>query len=86
MMAIRELKRITRGPIVFSFFNSFSLSAMVRFVKNAVKNHIPTDRIPIRKKIIVAELESVGLEVIKIIPALLGVSPMCIVVAKASKN
>ena len=81
IQAIRELKRITKGLIIFSFFNSFSLSTIVRLAKNTINRRIPTDRIPISNKKIIAELETLGMEVIKFIPVLFGISPHCIVIA-----
>ncbi len=82
-LAIRELNRVADGPIIFSFFNSFSLSAGIRSVKNMVKGRESTDRIPISRKTIVAELENEGMEVRKIIPAFRGISPLCMVVAQS---
>ncbi len=82
LKAIRELKRITKGIILLSFFNSFSLSAGLRSVKNRIKRHKPTDRLPISAKTLIMELRSEGIEVIRIIPMIWGISPLCIAVAR----
>jgi len=49
-VAIKELRRITSGPVIFSFFNSFSFSSCAKSIKNIVRKYRPTDRIPISKK------------------------------------
>jgi len=82
IQAIRELHRIVTGTIIFSFFNSFSLNSGFRRIKLFVRGKIPTDRIPIRKKTIITELQSEGIDIIKILPVSRGISPLCLIVAR----
>jgi len=82
IMAMKEFKRISKKFIIFSFFNSHSYSAVFQLVKNRIKHYKPTDRIPVSKKIIVSELESQGIKVLKIVSRLRGISPLCIVIAQ----
>ncbi|MBW2364411.1 MAG: class I SAM-dependent methyltransferase [Deltaproteobacteria bacterium] len=43
-----ELKRISRGPVLISFFNSFSIIAYTRRTKYLFKGRMITDRVPIK--------------------------------------
>jgi SAM-dependent methyltransferase len=80
--ALLELKRITRRFIIFSFFNSQSCSTVIKAVKNKLKHKAPTDRLHISKSTIIKEVESQGIEVIRIVSRLWGISPQCIVIAQ----
>ena len=84
--AIRELKRISPDLVILSFFNSFSLSAVLKKIKNKILKRNPQDRLPINKKIICEELEREGLVVEKAIYPLFLISPMCILVARSNKT
>lgn len=44
--ALRELKRISHGPIILSFFCNWSLDAATFWLKHLVRHTQPTDRIP----------------------------------------
>ncbi len=82
IMAIRELKRISKQFIIFSFFNSNSIGACIKSMGNTIKGNKPTDRIPISKKTITRELADQDLKVKKIVSRLWGLSPLCIIVAQ----
>ena len=81
VMAMKELKRISKKLIIFSFFNSHSFSAAIKSAKYSIKHYKPTDRISVSKKTIINELEAQGIKVLKIVSRLWGVSPLCIVIA-----
>ncbi len=80
--ALLELKRITKKFIIFSFFNSQSCSTLIKAVKNKLKHYTPTDRLPVSKSTITKEVESQGIEVVRIISRLWGISPLCLVIAQ----
>jgi ubiquinone/menaquinone biosynthesis C-methylase UbiE len=79
--AMAELRRISRGPVLVSFFNSFSISALIRKARNFIKGSVVTDRVPIKMRLFFAELKSQGLQPVEAIPARWGISPMWYVVA-----
>jgi hypothetical protein len=80
-LAIRELKRISKGPVLVSFFSIFSLSALIRLLKYKILKRSPTDRIPIHPRTLAAEFEREGLQITRTIPVCWGISPMTILVA-----
>ena len=80
--ALVELRRISRGPIIVSFFSSRSLSGIRFRVKHMVRRTTPTDRIPIPPGQFADEAERAGLMVTSIIPVFRGVSPMCYLVLR----
>jgi SAM-dependent methyltransferase len=84
--ALAELYRISRGPVIISFFNSFSLSAMFRKLKNRLKNRQPVDRIPIPMRVFKAELQAAGFSVKKAYAVRWGRSPHWYVVAEPGHN
>lgn len=45
--ALRELHRISAGPVIVSFFNSFAIDAIKFRIKHFLRGTRPTDRIPI---------------------------------------
>ncbi len=79
--AIAELARISSGPVIISFFNSFSLSAQWRRLKRRIKGVTPKDRIPIPRALLEADLESQGLKAIDWHATRWGISPHWYVVA-----
>ena len=63
VLALRELARISRGPIVISFFCSQSVSSAVFLLKNR-RCHTPaTDRVPISFKAMSTDIAAAGLKV-----------------------
>lgn len=79
--AIRELQRVSRGPVVISFFNSFSLSASMRKIRYIIRGAGITDRVPIKMSLFLSELKSQGMRPVDKIPVRWGVSPMWDVVS-----
>jgi ubiquinone/menaquinone biosynthesis C-methylase UbiE len=81
LKALRELRRISRGPVVLSFFNSFSLDAAYRRLCNTVQGRTAKDRIPIAYETFHTEIRSTGFKVHKKIAVRWGISPHWYVVA-----
>lgn len=73
--ALAELARVSRGPVVASFFCSFSLSALKFRLVNALKGVTPTDRVPIPLAEFTADVEAAGLRVEAVLPVRWGISP-----------
>ncbi len=63
--ALRELKRVSRGPIVVSFFRNRNLGALKFRVKWLLRGRRPVDRIPISLRAFRADVEAAGLVVRK---------------------
>jgi ubiquinone/menaquinone biosynthesis C-methylase UbiE len=61
--ALRELARISRGPIVISFFCSESISSTAFLLKNQLRRTPATDRVPIPFRAISADIAEAGLKV-----------------------
>lgn len=85
-LALAELSRICKGPIVVSFFCSFALSALKFRVVNALKGITPTDRVPIPFKAFRADLEAVGLIADEVRPVRFMVSPQTYVKAVKART
>lgn len=79
--AIAELHRISHGPVVISFFNAFSVSALMRRLKYSMKRMPVTDRVAIKMSQFLSELKSQGMRPVDKIPIRWGVSPMWDVVS-----
>jgi ubiquinone/menaquinone biosynthesis C-methylase UbiE len=73
--ALTELARISRGPIVVSFFRTLALSALKFRVVHALRGDSPTDRVPIPLRAFREDLEACGLRVDAVLPVRFGVSP-----------
>jgi ubiquinone/menaquinone biosynthesis C-methylase UbiE len=65
--ALAELKRITKGAIVVSFFNLMSLGAWSRRIRYALKGRAITDRVAIPSSTLRADCDSVGLVLSQVI-------------------
>jgi SAM-dependent methyltransferase len=61
--ALRELGRISRGPIVVSFFCSRSISSAAFLLKNRLRRRPATDRVPISFRAFAADIAAAGLQV-----------------------
>lgn len=72
---LKELLRISDGPIVLSFFSNFALSALRFHVTNAIRSRKPNDRIPIWYHYFKKEFTAVGLRCVGYYPVRYGVSP-----------
>ena len=81
LRALRELRRICRGPVVLSFFNSFALDAAYRRLVNKARGRTPRDRIPIPYTVFHGELLTAGFRVQQTIAVRWGISPHWYVVA-----
>jgi SAM-dependent methyltransferase len=58
---LTELTRVSRGPVVISFFCSESFSAIRFRIKSRLKGENPTSRIPIPLDTLKADIEACGL-------------------------
>lgn len=74
--ALTELRRICRGVVIVSFFNTFALDAVKFRWKHALRRTTPTDRIPIPSRILENEADSADLEVVSRNAVMWGLSPM----------
>lgn len=63
--ALSELGRISRGPVIISFFCSRSLSSAGFLLRNRLRKQPANDRVPIPRSTIVAEAAVAGLKVRK---------------------
>ena len=70
--ALRELRRIARGPIVVSFFRNLAWDAMTFHLKHFIRRRRPTDRIPINLSVFRRDVEAAGLTITQT----LGVRPL----------
>jgi len=72
--ALRELQRISAGPMVVSFFCSWGWDGFYFHLRNALRRRKADDRIPIGYRTFAGEVESVGLRVRRVLPTRPGVS------------
>lgn len=61
--ALRELKRICKGPIVISFFCNLAFDAAVFHLRQALRSKPETDRIPISRSAMARDIHAAGLNV-----------------------
>lgn len=61
--ALCELRRISRGPVIISFFCSQSVSSATFLLKNRLRKNPATDRVPIPFRTLSAEIAAAGLVV-----------------------
>jgi 2-polyprenyl-3-methyl-5-hydroxy-6-metoxy-1,4-benzoquinol methylase len=73
--ALAELRRISRGPVIVSFFNSMALDALVLGIRSFLRRRTPTDRIPISMSQFLADAGKAGLELDQAFPTRWGISP-----------
>ena len=73
--ALSELARVSRGPVVVSFFCSFALSALKQRIANAARGVVPADRVPIPFRAFREDLEAAGLRADAVYPVRFGISP-----------
>lgn len=81
LRALGELRRISRGPVILSFFNSFALDAVYRRLRDKVRGRTRRDRIPIPYSTFRAELLAAGFRIQGKIAVRWGISPHWYVVA-----
>jgi ubiquinone/menaquinone biosynthesis C-methylase UbiE len=85
--ALKELARVTDGPIIVSFFNSYSLSAGWSKFKNFLRNKKPIDRVAISFHVFKRDIESCGLKIVGTYFCRYGISPQTYIkVIKATSS
>lgn len=82
LCALAELRRVSRGPVIVSFFNAFACDAVYRGLRNRLLGRRPADRIPVPMSRFQAEVEASGFQVREKIAVRWGVSPLCFVVVE----
>jgi SAM-dependent methyltransferase len=70
--ALKELRRISRGPILVSFFRDLGTDALAFRLKHLLRGSKATDRIPISLAALRADIEAAGLKIV----AARGVRPL----------
>jgi len=80
--ALAELGRLTKGPIVVSFFCNRALDSALFHVRNFVLRHTPTDRIPISLGRMREDVKHAGLRIERVLPARFGLSKQFYLVLK----
>lgn len=75
------MARISRGPIIASFFSSFAIDALTFKLLNTIRGITPVDRIPIPEREFRADLEAAGLRVLSVEGVRYGISPQTYVKA-----
>lgn len=66
--ALKELRRICKGPIIVSFFCNIAYDALTFTIKNIVRRKTPNDRIPISPKTFNKDIQKAGLVAKKWLP------------------
>lgn len=75
MRALTELARISKGPVIVSFFNAFALDAVKFKLKHALSGKVPNDRVPIPMGEFTEDAKKAGLRVDQSYPTRWGISP-----------
>jgi membrane-associated PAP2 superfamily phosphatase/SAM-dependent methyltransferase len=73
--ALKELRRITQGPIIVSFFNANTIDARFKCLMNGLRGTTLQGRIPIPFRTFSSDVEAAGLRVDAIFPTRRWVSP-----------
>lgn len=79
--ALSELRRISRGPVIVSFFNAFALGAARFHLKHVLRRTIPLDRVPIPAWSFLNDVRRAGLTPVALHAAVWGISPLWHVVS-----
>jgi SAM-dependent methyltransferase len=74
-LALAELRRITAGPVIVSFFNAFALESLRFRFKHWRRGTWPLDRIPIPLAVFEEDIAAAGLRIDRRIAVMWGVSP-----------
>jgi SAM-dependent methyltransferase len=72
--ALKELRRICRGPIVLTFLNSFALDRYSSWLKAKLRGRKRDSQLPIPFKTFASDIEAAGLKIDKKIAAHWGIS------------
>ena len=84
--ALRELRRISRGPIVVSFLNSFALDRVAYWMKALFTRRSQLHQLPISFGTFAADIAAAGLQIDKRIAAHWGISSRWfLVLSRATK-
>lgn len=75
MAALRELRRICKGPVIVSFFNADTLDGILFKLKWLVRPGQPKDRVPISMNQFVADAAAAGLQLDGTYPTRGRISP-----------
>jgi len=73
--ALTELARISKGPVIVSFFNSFALDAVKFKLKYALSRRTPNDRVPLPLTAFTTAARAAGLHLDHAYPFRWGISP-----------
>ena len=73
--ALKELARVTDGPIIVSFFNSNSISALINKFKNFLLKKKPQDRFSVSLNTFKKDVKSAGLVITDCFYTRFGISP-----------
>jgi SAM-dependent methyltransferase len=73
--ALAELRRVSRGVVLVSYFSNMALSAFRFHVGKALQGRTPTDRVPIWFSALESDLDQAGLVVVSKYPVRYGLSP-----------
>jgi 2-polyprenyl-3-methyl-5-hydroxy-6-metoxy-1,4-benzoquinol methylase len=79
--ALSELRRISRGPVIVSFFNAFALEAVRFHLKHALRRTTPSDRVPIPAWNFLNDIRRAGLKPVSVHAVTWGISPLWHVVS-----
>ncbi len=63
--ALSELARISKGPIVISYYSTHCLDAVTFRIKNGLRKRNPTDRVPIPPSVLAQDARASGLNVVR---------------------
>lgn len=84
--ALSELARVTRGPVVASFFSNFALDSLKFHVLKAVSGRNKGHRFPCSTRTFLSDVDAAGLEVSVVEPVRFVVSPQTYVKAYPSAS
>jgi hypothetical protein len=79
--ALSELRRVSRGPVVVSFFNAFALGAVRFQLRHALRRTVPLDRVPIPAWHFLNDVRRAGLTPVAMHAVMWGISPLWHVVS-----
>ncbi len=79
--ALRELRRISRGPVIVSFFNAFAIGSVRFQLKHAFRRTVAQDRVPIPAWSFLNDIRRAGLTPVSWHAVTWGISPQWHVVS-----
>lgn len=79
---LRELARVSRGPVVLSFFHAVSLQHLRRLLRRRLLGRRPSGRVAIRAATLRADLHAAGLTLVKSQPLRRFVSEQWLLLAQ----